>query len=598
MGSSSKKTEEIAVTKLKDMINTIKCLDNQILEANTGISWDGYIDLYNSDNIDNKNDFLSRLPVQIKGRTYNGKKFEKKIKFDIEMSDLNNYKKVDGTLFFLVRIKDNNTYKIYYRAFLPNNISNILSANKDNLKSAKVQLYEVKNSSHLESICKEFYYDREIQKKLSDNVFSNNNLTIDGNNVVEFVHYSTNSILSDTILGEEKNIYLRMNDEIVGVGSIEIDKISRVINNTISFDQKNIYFDKYIFENDIYGNKIISFGKSFHLELTKQKLNIELKGTLKERIKDVQFICILGDKNKFFLKDTALTFNLTPSQIEKYKKISEMLNRIQEFCNYLNIKKDINLDKWNNDDYKNIFIWINAILDKTTIIAPNWQENSIGSVLIGDLRFSVMTTRKEKDEFIINSIWDGSLIGKQSYQYKNGDEDIYTNNLFSVLNSEIYYADDIDITQMKNFFDNYKLEEKEEIMINLQALEVIKAYDINKNEELLEYAKYLLNKIKNLESIKDIAFINLMQINKRLNEKLTEEDIQELILIREKNNRNNMFLISIAIVMENLQEAKYILSKMSDIEKEVYKSFPICTLMELMLKKRYLICRFFNFFLM
>lgn len=588
MGKSSKKTEKQAITYIEDMVNKIEILDCNINKEDTGMSWDGYIDLFNSPDIDKKRNFISRLPIQVKGRTHMSKKFERKIQFDIDIEDLKNYKKVDGTILFVVKIKENEEAKVYYRSLLPSNINTILEENKHNPKKVKIKLWEVKDIKHFERICVNFYADKETQKKLSSEVFNNDSLSVNGKMMATFNHYSKNNISMYDLLGEERNIYIRSDNEIVGVECFEIDKIGTTVNLNIGFDEEQIYYRTYNYEKDIAGNENILFGKSFILNMLTKKLNITIKGTLNERIQDLKFICMLGERKYFYIDTIKFRFNcnIEKEKIEKYKKMLKILERIKMFCKYLNIEKDINLDEWKQEEFKEIFLWISAIIDKKTINAPNWDLDSIGSKLVGDLRFSIMATRYKENEFFINAIWDKSLIGKQIYRYQNGETEIYTKNLFSVLNVDVYKADDVDIGQMIEYFDLYQLEDNEEILINLQALEVIKAYDITKNIELLNYAEFLLNKIKGFQSVEEVVKINLMQIKKRKNQELSEQELRDMIEIRNNNKDSNMFLLAIATIMENKVEISYILKNMSEIEKQEFKDFPIYTLMEEVIKQK------------
>lgn len=585
MEKSVKKTEKQAIIYIEEMISKIKNLDCNIPKEDTGISWDGYIDLFKNENIDKKENFVSRLPIQVKGRTHKLKKLERKIKFDIDIEDLKNYKKVDGTILFVVKIKENNEAKVYYRSLLPSNINTILEENKHNPKKVKIELWEIKDIKHFERICVDFYADKETQKKLSSEVFNNDYLSVNGKMMATFNHYSKNNIPMYDLLGEERNIYIKSDNEIIGVQCFEIDKIGTTVNLNISFGEEHIYYRTYKYEKDIDGNENILFGKSFVLNMLTKKLNITIRGTLNERIQDLKFICMLSERKYFYINTIKFNFDFEKEKIDKYKNMLSSLEKIKMFCEYLKIKKDINLDEWREEEYKKIFLWISAIIDKKTINAPNWELDSIGSILVGDLRFSIMTTRDKEDEFFINAIWDESLIGKQSYKYQSGETEIYTNNLFSVLNADVYRADDVDIVQMMKYFDSYQLQDNEETLINLQALEVLKAYDITKNIELLNYAEFLLNKIINFQTIEEVVKINLMQIKKRRNQELNEQELSSMIEIRNNNKGNNMFLLAVATIMENKAEINYIFKNMTEIEKQEFKNFPIYTLMEEVIKQ-------------
>lgn len=587
MSTSSKKTEKRAITYIESMLNSIDFLDYEIKSEDTGVSWDGYIDLLKSSDIEKKENFIDRLPIQVKGRTHYSKKFQRKIKFDIDISDLKNYKKLDGTILFVIKIKEDLSYKIYYKSLLPSNITKILEENKANTnQQIKIQLMEVKDIKHLESICVDFHTDKQIQKKLSDEIFNNQHLSMNGNTVATFNHYYGNNMQNMyDLIGEEKNIYIKSNEDIVGVECLEIEKIGRIVNLNIGFDKKEGYYKTYRVEKDINNNDYIEFGKSFILNMTTKKVNINIKGSLNERIKDLKFICKLSEKNYFYINTIKIGIKFKDEKIEQYKNMLKDLEKIKEFCEHLRIKKDIQLDNWNEEDYRKLHVWIYGIMNRKTINAPNWKTNMIGNVCIRDLTFSAITQRDNGNNFFIRTVWDNSVSEEGAYIYENGKIKIYTNNLFSILNREVYICDDIDIPQMINKFNSYKLNDGEEGLLNLQALEVITAYDTSKNKELLDYAEFLLNKIEKFDDMKEVAIINLMQIKKRKKGILEDEDISKVMEIRKNKSEDDMYLLSVATLMENKTEAEYILKNMLKTERQEFENFPIYTLTKELLKE-------------
>ena len=126
---------------------------------------------------------------------------------------------------------------------------------------------------------------------------------------------------------------------------------------------------------------------------------------------------------------------------------------------------------------------------------------------------------------------------------------------------------------MKSFFEDYKLMPDEEMLLNLQALEIIKAYDYNNNEKLLDYAMFLLSKIEKYEYIEDIVYINKMQIYKRQNV-LDEEMKTKLVDIKERNNEL-FYKISVDLLIDSKEEAKILFSRLSEKEREIFEKFPI-----------------------
>lgn len=248
--------------------------------------------------------------------------------------------------------------------------------------------------------------------------------------------------------------------------------------------------------------------------------------------------------------------------------------KIANFCKKHNINKDINIDEWTNKDIKQLLIWIDAIDNNKKINIKEWNMSMLGSIQIKDIRFSIFADKLEDDSFQIYSIWNNE--DKNHYQFRYGEDNeeaIYTQKFFSILNKDAYMSDDIDINEMEKFYEENPLEENEETLINFQALEIIKAYDINGKIELLDYAKYLLNKISIYDNISDIARINYLQIEKRIRD-LTEKEIEELIEIRNKNE-GRLFNISTNLLIGNLNEAKIELKKLDQEERKIFLDYPI-----------------------
>lgn len=572
---SSTKTEKRAINKIEELIDSLEYLDHHLKDGDKGISWDGYISLYHG-NIDNKKNWDGDIYVQVKGRTTHLKSLSNNWQFDVDKSDLENYNKIDGTLFFAVRFLQDGTYKIYYKELLPKNLFDLL---KEQNNKVRIKLKVVKSAQHLEQICRNFLIDKETQKKLSKEIFDKNAVSIGDKKLGTFSTWSRNKYNPLTILGEEKFIYVRdENQNIIDVEYAEITEVVHGIDINIKNKNGKVFYKtiKHIVELD--GTEKFSFGKAFSLSSKQKNFSITLSGTLTERIKQLEFLDDVIDNNAFFIGEGLVTIKPQKEEKERYSKLYDAYLKIYDFCRRHNIKKDPNIDEWDNKDLNTFLVWINAIDNSRKINIKEWDISTVGSIQIKDIRFSVFADKLEDGSFEVYSLWNDTRKNHFQFRYDENEEAIYTKNFFSILNRDAYMADDIDIDEMKKAYNEIQLENREETLLNLQSLEIIKAYDITNNVELLEYAKFLLEKIMNFDNMYDVARINHLQIKKRL-EHLSDEDIRELIEIRNRNE-GIFFKISCNILIGNFEEANLQLNSLNDEEKKFFSEFPICKFLD------------------
>ena len=572
---STKKTEKTALNKIENLLDELETFDYNFVADNTGISWDGYIDLYHG-NIDDKGNFDTRIEAQIKGRTTNIKKLQGKWKFDIDKKDLENYNKIDGTLFLAVRFLKNGDFKIYYKSLLPKNINDLLKEQPNAKNEIKVTLKEVKNALDLERICRNFALDKETQKKLSKEIFDHNALSIGNQKLGTFSTWHRGKFNPLTILGEEKFIYvLDENENIIDVEYAEIKEVVQGLNLTVRNKNGIIYYSTVNHSVELLGSQKLIFGKAFSLSDNPQKFSIHLSGTLKERIKQLNFIKDITKDNGFFIEDLYITLKKKVNNIEKYNKIYDTYLKINNFCQKHNIKKDINIDIWSNKDINDLLIWIDAIDNNEKINIKEWNCSMLGSIQIKDIRFSIFAEKLENNSFRVYSIWNDDRKNHYQFRYgENNEEAIYTKKFFSILNEQAYLSDDVDINEMEKYYEENPLEDKEETLLNFQVLELLKAFDVNQNLKLLDYAKFILEKISVFSDMSDIVRVNFLQTEKRLRN-LNEGEISELIEIRNRHNENKFFNISTNLLIGNLLEAKIIYNSLSEDERNVFEEYPI-----------------------
>lgn len=146
-----------------------------------------------------------------------------------------------------------------------------------------------------------------------------------------------------------------------------------------------------------------------------------------------------------------------------------------------------------------------------------------------------------------------------------------------VLNYEAYMSSDINIKEMEEVFDKVKLTDDEYTLLNFQLLEVLSAYDKNKNEDLLEYAKYLSDKLTSHDSDDVYYRINYYQTKKR-NEFLNKEDKIEI----QKNlntNESEEIKLSCNILLGNREAIELLSKKLKPEVLNIFKEYPIAIFM-------------------
>ena len=578
MKQSSTKTEQKAITVLRNLLDSIDCVSHSIGEGNTYISWDGDIKLFKNANIDDKGNLSSIIRVQVKGRTQKLPNNDK-VSYWIEKKDLENYLLENGTIFFVVIFNKKNEYKIFYIDLLPYNIRKYLTQECNGKQEIKVKLKELLNDSfELEKVLRNFEINKKQQEKISEKVFSQEDISFcsDGKkSKLKFYSWGSLTDSVSSLLGKETYIYeLDENDNVINMNLITFSMISEPFNINIKDKQGDIYYSRIDCEYT-QDKEIIHIGKSLRIYKNDGKFNIKLRGTLKERINTLKFLEVANEENGFFINETWHELQNGIEKIEIFAKEKIIYNKIYEFLQKHNIDKDLELDNWEWTDINKFIVWIRAIDDGIPIKVSNFETSVIGSIRIRDICFSIFAERKEDGRIFVKSIWNSDV--REKYMFMRGNPNDENNfestNIFDFLNKQAYLSDDINYEEMKEYFNNNELKENEEICINLQSLEAILAYDECKKKELLEYADFLLDKIKHIESISDIAFINICQIKKRL-DTLCLDDKFKLMKIKELN-QGDFYEISIDLILDKKDEALRKIELLPPFEKEEYLKFPI-----------------------
>ena len=127
--------ELLAVNAVEDFFAKIKRINPMIPLADKEPSWDGFLYLYSDDSM-KKDSLIGRIPIQVKGKQG---EFVESLSYPVKTSDLRNYMREGGCIYFVVLINDKQERKIFHRMLTPVELQNILKGHEQQ-KSINVKM--------------------------------------------------------------------------------------------------------------------------------------------------------------------------------------------------------------------------------------------------------------------------------------------------------------------------------------------------------------------------------------------------------------------------------------------------------------------------
>jgi len=582
----NRQIEGFAVNAVKDSILSTEILDQCISENDKEPSWDGFIYVYKS-KIKKKDNLKGRVPVQVKGRANNN--FSSKITFSVEVSDLNNYLRDGGVIYFVVRIHkaDNNRRKIYYETLTPVKLNIYLKEAKGN-KTKTINLKEFPlEKNDIISIVLNFLNNRNEQTSFVNSGFisvdeiqkikSNHNLSA---NIVGYGKHTSDDVFASLFKNE---IYLYATSKETNA-SVPFDTpftTQAIIVNEKVLVGGESYYDSYelIYSGE---GKTINIGDSISLLLGKDNINTSVcfSKYLRKATKDMQFILDAITTKSFSINTFELRLDsiennhadfisTTQKQLAYYQKIIDLLS-------ILNVSEDINTNELTTEEKKNINILIKAIVDKEEITINN-EENE---KFIGDIRISakivlkLVFNRRENGKYIMEDFFNSDIV--LIYKDENGNNQV--TSLYSALTKEDYIT--VSNINYEKILESYKDTAIKNPMFykraNMDLLTMLHAFDEKPNKKLLiaakDIASWLLTEVKNKH--KNIFWLNYLQIIKRGRAFIKEEEMH-LLKIAEDSKANEYEKTGAYLLLENQLAAEVHFEKLKLEEKTFFKTLPI-----------------------
>lgn len=568
---NNSKIELIAVNRIKDAILRSDILEPYIDDNDKTPSWDGNIFVYKSSDINKKN-LKGKIPLQIKGTKVHN--FSNGIvSFPFETSDLRNYLNDGGVLFFVVEIIDVENTKIFCKSLLPIDIKELLSESRSTQKtiSAALKVIDISNIKRLESICLEFLFHRELQYSTV-----NHSKNIENFTTINFTVFPGGAEPNKYMLEHEIYIYGKENiDSIpIPIDKVAIETISHQIQKEISINSK-VYFDTYsVVESK--KDTFIVIGKSIMFNINTGKIDFKSTGNLKERLRDIQFLEDLFNSKLFFIGDIKIeSLQIQKNEVEQIHEYLKYLNENINLMKYFNIKEDLDIDILNEEDYDNLNFLIDIVLYNRKIKSKT-IETGMSHIKIGNIDIVAFIIVGEDRIINVFNYFSSTYKMYECIIHSNEEEKETKGSFYSILKAnDIIKASNLDVCIIEESVKSIPLNDEYVVYVILLILELIKAYDIDKNfMNCLSTALSLCEWIEEFDGSNAINKINRLQIIKRLRS-LEKEEKQELIDIRARILDDFSILSGISILLENKSDFEYYFEKLSDIERKTFIEYPI-----------------------
>jgi hypothetical protein len=608
-----KDIEIIAISKVKESLTLNAYLSPFLNENDKEPSWDGQIYLYTKKG-KRKADIEGRVSVQVKGKETESIS-EKQIKYPAQISDLKNYNTDGGVIFFVVYLKDNQNYKIYYDTLEPVELNKILHGVGEKQKTKTIILKSFpKDKKAVRNIFRNFNLNKKMQMSFSSDpseYLQNIEKDIPKGKYKMILtgyglHKGENDFLDLDNFSKYNRPYFYLQKKESGLPPIPLDpdniSIIQYSEQNAKISIKNTVFYKKVrrtFDKSDKNKVLVYFSKHVYLILNKKSSSLGFRfkesNLLREAALDLKFVVGVIENKGFSMDGTWFDFSksINSNSVDK-KQIyedSKKQNETVQALDTLGINKDIDIKKLSSQDLKSldiirIGVGQNELVhglkeEKSGFIKFNFDKVNIVLFLYYDSR--------EQGHKVLN-LFNNLSSNEIDTVIKTEDNEYIQVSPFVVLTAnDLQSIDNINFSEITSSFKNLKITKEIFSVANELLLAMLLAFDSIKHEEkkskalidsALDLASWLLelDKQNNYDSSLNCQ-VNYLQTVRRIGS-LTTEQKKELVFISEQGDLSLEEKIAVNILLESKNVTNILLAELKeDNEKfETFKSWPIWNL--------------------
>ena len=590
MKMNSNRIESLAVNAVEDFFAKIERINPMIPLADKEPSWDGFLYLYSDDSM-KKETMIGRIPVQLKGKTG---EFVESLSYPINTSDLRNYMREGGCIYFVVLINDRQERKIFYRMLIPVELQNILKG-KEQQKSINVKMKPLEDSDDVYHSLVDFYHDMKKQTGSPIKTLSLKDL-VDGN--YDTFRFSLSGFdankesLENFITRKAICLYVKSTD--ANASDIPIRegccflKLIQDVKQAVSVNGTVFYNS---FEKTNEKNKVIlGIGHCLKVAFDSQNpivmtFNIKLEATgLKSMQQDVLFVLNVLENKSFKIGDSPIDIPCDNESEKLYALLKGkyvILHKVQLLLEQLHVVKDLDLSTMKKSDWATLEILTAGILDKKEL-ALNVTESRLYNIKVGNLMFLLLVCLQKSGKFRIYDYFNPQT------QFKLISPEGFEASKYAVLEVDGYVRyDNIDFSNILPSISVLKA--KHEYVLDYAKFEVfnmLKAYcklagDKEKSALLLNTSSDVIDWMirESKDADEKLAYECYAYLVKFLKNSLSKEDIDTLNGVLYSDKGDYPLKANVALLLKNKSAFDVFYSMMTKEEIEDFKESPFCEIM-------------------
>lgn len=588
MNKDCKAIEEKAVLYFKEYILDSKLLSQFVTENDKVPCWDGDLFLYSS-SVKDKNHFIGKIPVQVKG-TEVQEFIREKYKFRVDIVDLKAYLH-EPTVYIVCQEKKNSKeYILFYRLLTSETVKSLLKG-KENQSSIQILMYEIPDISEFEKIMTVFYWDSQKQLSFADKPsFTFQEVMKQGIRQFSF-NVPSRNMNKASLLGYLSShplfLYAKINTPLEFDIPISDGPVSFIFQQNLEKEIKvgNRVFYRSAISNIKNGKIQLNLDKTititFPLEVSNAKIDFKCNFVLLESsIKAAEFMLAIYEAKSFSIGDIVLHINIDGfTSVEKLKRKLDKWKSLKELFNRMHIKKVLDLSQITAVQEQYIDTLLETMLNGNPI-KNRMYDNSLIKVVIGKINLLLWLITNKAGMYTFRDFFDPQI----KLVYKRGKENIEVSPFTYLHNDNLWeWCDNIPYNKQLTFYEkligkhNYVYEiANYDLLAMLEAYDNIEGKDKIKENDLIKYM-LLLNHWLSDNDIPEhfyIHEINYYQIIKRKRE-LNQEEVSLLLKYLEDDKITASLKVGICLLLQNKEKFDFWLSHCTKQEQSRLRTFPI-----------------------